>query len=399
MSIRKRVNKAFDGEALKFFAEADENMFALFADFYQLDPDVITSREGTKREHERFYYYKDNGSNILAVAHLDTVQSDRSCNIVKTQNDGWFVHSGALDDRLGAYIILDWLPTIDPHMKFDWLLTTDEEKGRSTASDFVTNKKYNFIIEFDRKDMDIVTYGFGGFRGTGKKWDETLQEATGVRPQRGAVSDISYMEDIGCKAANFGVGYKDYHTKRGHAWLADTAKMVSKFIQFYRQHGGTRFEHEEEVLPSYTTGFYGSESYTPNTHGHWEYTGERYGDGYPKRTWVPRKKGPDGAWAEPIIPDQEPPKLTVVQTSLIDDAVIRVANIISPKRRNHNQRDAERISSILLDSDICPECTELLHYGYCSTCNDVMDRDSPIQRRHRRATMEGITAFHGERLG
>ena len=44
------------------------------------------------------------------------------------------VHSGALDDRLGAYIILDLLPKLG--INVDVLLTVGEEQGRSTANFF-----------------------------------------------------------------------------------------------------------------------------------------------------------------------------------------------------------------------------------------------------------------------
>jgi hypothetical protein len=190
-----------------------------------------------------FYYFKDNGSRILAVAHLDSCEGNIMCSIAQTA-DGPIVFSGALDDRLGAYVILDMLPRLG--VTCDWLLTTGEETGRSTADYFVPPldehgdpKQYDWIIQFDRGGTDVVMYDY-----------ETAAlvaavRETGVLVGQGSFSDICKLEHLGCKAFNWGVGYQDYHGPRAHAWLDDTFYMVEAFLYFYGKHVGEYMPHVE----------------------------------------------------------------------------------------------------------------------------------------------------------
>lgn len=184
---------------------------------------------------ERFYWHADNGSNVLAVAHLDTVQDDRSCQVVETAA-GLLATSGALDDRLGVYVILDLLPKLG--LQFDVLLTTDEERGQSTANEFDTDKRYDWIIQFDRGGTDVVMYDY-----------ETrelceLIAACGATVGNGSFSDICELGHLRCAGFNWGVGYRDYHSARSHAWLEDTFRMVARFVKFHRANGTRRFDHE-----------------------------------------------------------------------------------------------------------------------------------------------------------
>lgn len=185
--------------------------------------------------HERFYWYKDNGSPILAVAHLDTVQEDRSCQVTQTAG-GLLATSGALDDRLGVYVILELLPKLG--ITCDWLLTTDEEIGQSTAAEFHTDKPYNWIIEFDRCGTDVVMYQY--------ETPELVQlvEASSARVGEGIFSDICELQHLGVAAFNWGVGYQDYHGVRSHAWLEDTFRMVARFVKFHRANADQRLEHK-----------------------------------------------------------------------------------------------------------------------------------------------------------
>lgn len=226
------VRSAFDAASLVRICEMKD--FSEYAPRIELRPD---------KDHERFYHFADNGSKILAVAHLDHVQSDGTCQVVKTAA-GMLALSGALDDRLGAYVILELLPKLG--ITCDWLLTTDEEIGASTASDFpfdangdlITDKEYNWIIEFDRGGTDVVMYDF--------ETDELtkLVEASGARVGVGSFSDICCLEHLGCAAFNWGVGYEDYHGPRSHAWLEDTFRMVARFLKFHKANADKFLEYE-----------------------------------------------------------------------------------------------------------------------------------------------------------
>ncbi len=119
----------------------------------------------------------------------------------------------------------------------DWLLTTGEESGQSTAQDFETDKQYNWVIEFDRGGTDVVLYQYE---------DDHLVdliEDCGARVGVGSYSDIADLDFLGCKAMNWGVGYADYHSERSHAWLEDTFRMVARFAKFYEANSETFLPH------------------------------------------------------------------------------------------------------------------------------------------------------------
>lgn len=232
-----RVADQFDADELIHICQTWD-----FSDYATLVP-LPEWSEGAKTD-DRFYWYQNNGSDILAVAHLDTVQHDMTCQVIETAA-GPLAVSGALDDRLGAYVILDLLPALG--INCDILLTTDEEMGRSTGrefcEDFIDNdgqpaKEYNWIIQFDRGGTDVVMYQY-----------ETPEYANLV-VQAGAVvgdgsySDIAVLDDLGCAAFNWGVGYQEYHSPRSHAWLNDTFRSVARFVRFHSTNAGTCLPHE-----------------------------------------------------------------------------------------------------------------------------------------------------------
>ena len=264
--VMNTIRRAFRADDLKRICESNDFRS------YGKRVDLAPAEDG----HDRFYYYADNGASVLAVAHLDHVQGDGTAQIVET-NAGLLVTSGALDDRLGAYVILELLPRLG--VTCDWLLTTDEEIGRSTASDFVTEKDYNWIIEFDRGGTDVVMYDY--------ETDELceLVEASGARVGKGSYSDICYLEHLECSAFNWGVGYQDYHGPRSHAWLEDTFRMVARFLKFYRA-------NKDEYLPyEPVQNYFGWDDLADSWAKHddndgWEPTGDNVADAERLYEWL-----------------------------------------------------------------------------------------------------------------
>ena len=228
----RRVRRAFDSDALKRVCEARE---ISFADRYDLSVNVVHDKSD-----ENYYLYGDRGSDILFVAHLDTVvaHKDRGCRFVDSLY-GPVVCSGALDDRLGAYVGLEMLPRLG--LVHDILLTTGEESGCSTAELFDPGQHgkdgYNWVIEFDRGGTDVVMYQYEDYA------TACLVEASGARVEEGIYSDISYLEHLGVKCFNWGVGYREYHSTRGHAYLNDTFMMVAAYLRFHEANADTLLPH------------------------------------------------------------------------------------------------------------------------------------------------------------
>lgn len=227
-SDRARIKQAFNAELLADICQRRD--FSHYADRTQLEP--------TRASSDRFYWHRDNGASVLAVAHLDTVQvggkSAGRCKVIHTAG-GLLATSTALDDRLGAYLILELLPALG--VKLDVLLTTDEECAQSTAGDFQPTKPYNWVVEFDRGGTDVVMYQYD----TPELRD--MVKATGARVGHGSYSDIADLEHLGVSALNWGVGYRDYHGPRAHAWLNDTFRMVGYFLKFYEANKDVRLPY------------------------------------------------------------------------------------------------------------------------------------------------------------
>lgn len=264
----------FDADALKRVCEMREDDFV---EAYEM-----TWVSVTQREPDDFYLYRDNGSSVLAVAHLDTVgpHCERTANFVETEA-GLVVYSRALDDRLGAYIILELLPALD--VKYDWLLTVGEESGRSTAAFFEPpeGKEYDWMIEFDRGGTDVVMYQYDDAE------TRALVKATGARVEEGIFSDICYLEHLGIKGFNWGVGYRDYHGPRAHAFLEDTFKMVDHYIDFHEENTGRAMPH------------------FPSKHSWWErrWTASSWGGGWS----YDRDESPADEWPAEVVdlPERE----------------------------------------------------------------------------------------------
>jgi hypothetical protein len=198
---------------------------------------------------DRDFLYIDNGASVLAVAHVDTVFSPAT-PVFKREGD--YVISGALDDRLGVYIILDYLPKLGLGQQYDILLTTDEEMCQSTAQLFKApdGKVYNWIFEFDRSGSEPVMYQYQD------KESEDLLAEHGMLVDQGSYSDIADLEDLGCKAFNFGVGYYAAHQSLCHAVLPLVGALVERFRQFFAAMRDTHLPHVKTKRNRYKSSKY-----------------------------------------------------------------------------------------------------------------------------------------------
>jgi len=180
--------------------------------------------------------FKDNGSNILGVAHLDTVQKVNFFS--PTELDKEAILCPKLDDRLGVYTLMDLLPSLG--INIDILFTDNEEIGRTTAKDFISEKQYNWIIEFDRCGTGYVDYQFD-FKEPQEFFESHI----------GSFSDISKLEHLGCKGFNIGVGYVNEHSKTAYMYIDEYMQQMSRFVEFYNKYKDTFFEHSESNIVGY----------------------------------------------------------------------------------------------------------------------------------------------------
>ena len=238
-TLRKRARRLFRLDRLRWYCTADEREFGCLGELVDLGQRQVRRLAKRRQDdwytsQDRFYVHRDNGSDILAVAHLDTVQGRRECRMYRGES-GDVVASPTLDDRLGAYVICDLLPAMG--IKLDWLLTTGEESCDSTAREFQASKPYNWIVSFDRGGTDVVMYEYE----TADLCD--LVHSVNAPVGNCSYSDICDLEHLGVAGFNWGVGYRNYHSPRAYVLLADLWLNVGRFCDFHQRYGDTRLEH------------------------------------------------------------------------------------------------------------------------------------------------------------
>lgn len=175
----------------------------------------------------------DNGARVLGVAHRDTVQPFNG--MYRKDNK---IFTSTLDDRLGVHTLLHYLPSRG--IKMDVLICDDEEIGRSTAQYWKppAGKEYNWIVEFDRTGEDVVCYQYDSVR-----MRKRLKES-GFKVGYGSFSDICYLEDLGVKGFNVGVGYYNYHSKDAYFKIDEYLRQMDRFIKFYKKWHNVKLNHE-----------------------------------------------------------------------------------------------------------------------------------------------------------
>ena len=209
----------------------------LLLDLAQLEhrckADTSTLLELFGPTHAGGYAYKDNGSDVLAVAHCDYVELPYCFDSVKLAKET-LVFSPRLDDRLGVYTVLDMLPAMG--IVTDVLLTDGEEIGQSTAENFIQKKRYNWVVEFDRKGTDVVTYQYRDF-------DDIVGKFFSLG--WGSFSDIATLDNLGCQCCNVGVGYYNEHTDRCHMVVDDYLKQLVRFRRMWTAHHKTHYPYSK----------------------------------------------------------------------------------------------------------------------------------------------------------
>lgn len=189
------------------------------------------------------YSLVDNGGSILGVAHCDFVESAWSypqyIDDSKTQ-----IRSGQVDDRVGVWLLLDVLPAIAEMPVFDYLLTTDEEIGNSSAQDVKETLAYNWSFQFDRRGVDFVDYDRSS-----AKFIKAFKSTTGIVHGRGSFSDICYLPASCGSRVNIGTGYHDEHSPDAYVDLEECSSQVESFVNFAKDYHSRKFAMKSQRKP------------------------------------------------------------------------------------------------------------------------------------------------------
>lgn len=221
------MNKFLD--KLKFWMQSTDTIFSYFAD------DVLGSKivAGKLSRNDRRIFI-DNGSEILFVAHVDTVLPPKIKKRTKER-----LHASGLDDRLGCLLAYE----LGIELQADILLTDDEEKCRSTAQ-YHISKNYNWVVEFDRGGDDVVTYEIDNY-----EFQHALTEYWDIG--FGSYSDIMDLPTLAC-CFNLGIGYQHAHSTDSYVDLKVLKQQLEKFRIFYQKYNGTKFIADKQPKTGYT---------------------------------------------------------------------------------------------------------------------------------------------------
>lgn len=245
------VRAAFDMDTLRKCCLAD-------AEALMGAPGFDTTAAADGRPHA---FHAGNGPPVLGVAHCDIVAGLPKVFAADAGNG--YVFSPGLDDRLGVYTLVHLLPRLG--VDTDVLLTTDEERGRSTARDFAPSREYNWLYSFDRRGTGAVCYDYSEME------DVIGKHLTVVT---GTYSDIRDLAHLGVCGVNIGTAYYDEHSKGCHAVLEEYFEQVAAFVGFWRSRSGVRTPHTP-APPRVTTGYSGYDASWRSWPG--DNTGYRYG--------------------------------------------------------------------------------------------------------------------------
>lgn len=234
--------------------------------------------------HHAFIPGKGDDSNILVVAHMDSVAKPSQPRFKKQS-----FYAPTVDNRIGFWIATKWLPSIGIYP--DVLLTDHEEMASSTAKFFKTEKKYRWMVQFDRMNMDVATYQYGT-----EEMDKAI-ESVNMKPTYGSYTCICDLEDLGCAGFNWGVGYRDYHGPGAHVNLDELTHNLRAFKKFWDSFSQHTFKFEVTKYRSY--GHYGLWDSSTTYRGY-----SRSHDWYPNKNkkWT---GGINGKW---VGKDGEKPK-------------------------------------------------------------------------------------------
>lgn len=180
------------------------------------------------------YQLQQCGGSILGVAHCDFVEDAWSYPAYFDNNTK--IQAGQVDDRVGVWLLLDVLPNLPGMPAFDYLLTTDEEIGNSSAQEVEEDLKYNWTFQFDRRGTDFVDYDKSS-----QKFIDTFHAATGIPHGHGSFSDICYLPASCGSRANIGTGYHREHSPDAWVDLVECASQVERFVDFASQYSEQRF--------------------------------------------------------------------------------------------------------------------------------------------------------------
>ena len=217
------------------------------------------SKAYPKVEKGNGYIFAQGEVPILLVAHMDTVHKEKPVKFVYDKGKVSSPQGLGADDRAGIYMILE---IIKKH-NCSVLFCEDEEIGCVGAKKFVTNApfvtelKFNYLIELDRKGSnDAVFYDCDN-----KEFKDFILADEDWKLAYGSFTDICTLAPVlGCAAVNLSCGYYNAHTLNEYLVMGENDKIIKNVCKLIERTKETdKFEWVEAVYERNSYGgYYGS---------------------------------------------------------------------------------------------------------------------------------------------
>jgi hypothetical protein len=130
----------------------------------------------------------------------------------------------------------------------DVLITTDEEKGRSTAGNVpdALFAGYNSIVELDRAGNDFVHYDLAD-----DKLENAYKEFAPL--SFGSFSDICFIDEdaLKCGCINVGIGYQLSHSTNSYVEVDSLTKAWKGINSFLNKYSSIKFDKPVKKYSKY----------------------------------------------------------------------------------------------------------------------------------------------------
>jgi len=207
------------------------------------------------------------------ACHTDTVHSIKKtfavyemdrCLFAMTMDDGNVPSQTGIggDDRCGIYMCIKALEEKENVKAVFFRFEETGCKGSKEANmDFFSD--CSFVLQCDRRgNSDFITNA-SGIQLASKKFEEDakeIYEKYGYKSERGLSTDVAQLKinRLNVSAANISCGYWNPHTKYEIISIDDLIACEDLVMELIDKLGGTKYEHEKEVVASQQTFNYSS---------------------------------------------------------------------------------------------------------------------------------------------
>ena len=194
-------------------------------------PDDEFLSMGTSLMTDNVLVHMSRGSSVLGIAHVDTDHKPGQFYHCKETRRLW---SPTLDNRLGVHILLNELRVYG--VELDILLTSQDDRGYSTASDYFGPDEYNWMVSFNLRGSGVSMHQYHR-----EEMARILLNYSLLARDTDEFPDIAELWFLGILGFDIGNGIVG-QGRDTSVLLRVADRQVRRFVRFYR-------EYKDKILP------------------------------------------------------------------------------------------------------------------------------------------------------